>query len=297
MPHLRTHTVRLITGLTLFIGLPAVEGIVGDTETDQYVFEVPADRGIESIDVTMDLSMGNILIGRAERDFLFQAEVALENEKLKPTFEFDADGSEAELDVGLTTKKNENVGITSLSSIKSSEWLLYLTDSVPLDIDLAISAAKAEVDLTGLKVRQLDLELGASRSVLRFNRLNGIEMEMLDIEAGASEFQAYGLGNTRAKVISFEGGIGKFLLDFGTDARLLRDRQVHIETGVASTTIFVPKAANVVLNAPDSWGMSLDMPRAFKKDDAGNWRNSSSEANAFQIFITSSIGKVQVVEK
>jgi len=63
-------------------------------------------------------------------------------------------------------------------------------------------------------VKDFDLSTGASSVRLAFNEPNKGSIDQMTIEAGLSKFRAMGLGNANFKSLHFEGGVGKYTLDF-----------------------------------------------------------------------------------
>ncbi len=292
------YRARWLFGLGIvLIALPALAMVL----SERYFFEVP--RGDEaSFEVTLDLALGTIAIGKAEdEDYLFQAEVLIESEKLIPHFEYETEDGRGELLVDLRTVKGEKraVSIPGLSSVKSSEWFLLFGDSVPMDMDINISAAKAKADFTGLPIRSLELGCGASRTEILFKASNPIEMDRLEIDAGASDLAVIGLGHARVKKIEINGGAGRFMFDFTGPVEHLLGTRAEIELGMASAEVILPRDLPVILDVPDSWVTSIEMPPTFYKKEEALWYSPSvrNKDTAFRLHVEAGFGKVRFVER
>jgi hypothetical protein len=191
---------------TFLLFLPAIASVI----SDRYFYEVQHE-GEQEFLARMNIALGDVRIGKAEPGYLFQGEVELESERLHPQFDYSSRDGRAELAVDLESEDagRRSIGIRGLSSARSSQWLMLFSDEVPLDLELKMGLARAHLDFTGLPVRRLALDCGASKTEIAFTESNPIAMESLHIKAGASAFTAHGLGFTRAESMVFDGGAGR----------------------------------------------------------------------------------------
>lgn len=126
-----------------------------------------------------------------------------------------------------------------------NDWTLQL-GSFPFDLTLNAGAYKGTVDLSGVPLRSLTINDGASDATVEFTSANPVEMDQLTYQTGASSVTLRGLGYANAAEMEFTGGAGDYELDFTGD--LKRDLHVSVTAGVSSLKIVVPTGANVVVN-------------------------------------------------
>ena len=69
-------------------------------------------------------------------------------------------------------------------------WL-NVTKDIPVSFDLELGMGKADLNMTGLSVKDLNLSAGASSVLLRFDEPNKSTIEDMSIEAGLSKFHGY----------------------------------------------------------------------------------------------------------
>ncbi|MGD8414091.1 MAG: toast rack family protein, partial [Candidatus Latescibacterota bacterium] len=209
--------------------------------SERHFFEVEHQHEEELL-ATLDIALGTVEVRKADDDYLFQAEVVLENERLVPDFNYRVTGDRGRLDVDLSTAKevDKNVSLPDLGSVKEAKWNLYFGDAVPIDLKFELGGTASDIDLSGIPVRTLRLQLEASKGSMRFTEPNPVEMDYLQIESGASELSISGLGYSRADRMRFEGGMGKFELDFTENAESLRGSVADIEIGMAALDIHLP---------------------------------------------------------
>jgi hypothetical protein len=70
---------------------------------------------------------------------------------------------------------------------KGMEWVLKLTSSIPLSIDLDTGASELVCDLTDLMVKEFNLDTGASSSKIKLPAHGGYTL--VDIDAGAASIE------------------------------------------------------------------------------------------------------------
>lgn len=287
-----THSTGWITlWVMIALAIPAV--VIGLSE--RHFFEVEHQHEEELL-ASLDIALGKVSVGKADDGYLFQAEVILENERLVPDFAYRVTGDRGRLDVDLSTVKDadDNVSLPDLESVKEAEWKLYFGDDVPIDLKFELGGTMSKLDLTGIPLRTLRLEMEASKGRVIFDEPNPIAMDYLRIKSGAAELSIAGLGYSRAQRMRFEGGMGKFELDFSQNADALVGTVADIEIGMAAIDIILPEGIPVVIDSPDSWFCAVDVPNHYRKADDGVWESPDYRTgeDAFMVNVDASVGKV-----
>lgn len=282
--------------LALALAVPAVVVAI----SERHFFEVEHEHEQELL-ATLDIALGTVEVGKADAGYLFQAEVVLENERLKPDFNYRVSGDRGRLDVELSTAKDvdENVSLPDLGSVKEAKWNLYFGDEVPIDVKFELGGTKSKLDLSAIPIRTLRVELGASKGRILFKEPNPVPMDYLRIEAGASEVSVSGLGFARADRFRFEGGMGKFDLDFSENAETLVGTVADIEIGMATLDIRLPADVPILLDVPDSWLSSIDVPDGYIKAGDGLYHSPDyrSRGESFVVKVEVSVGKVNFANR
>ncbi len=120
-----------------------------------------------------------------------------------------------------------------------NEWDITLSHAVPLALELNLGAFQGQVDLGGLRLRELTLNAGACDGDVTFSAPNPEVIDDLEVMAGAAQLSLTGLGNARFREMTFRGGAGKFELSF--DGAFTGQSRVHVEGGVSRVVIRVPR--------------------------------------------------------
>lgn len=127
-----------------------------------------------------------------------------------------------------------------------NEWDLKFGDA-PMTLTIEAGAYKGDIDLSGLRLKGLNVTDGASEAEVHFDTLNPVQMDNFTYTTGASSLKLTGLGNANFTNLVFKGGAGSFTLDF---AGLQRDANVSVDAAASQVTLIIPAGAraNVVLS-------------------------------------------------
>jgi len=254
-------------------------------------FEVE-DEGEQRVEADIELALGHVTTSAAEQGALFQAEGVVIGNQLRPRFDHDRNGDEAEISLSLD---GEDVSFRGLRGARGSSWQLYFSDSIPLDLDLTLGAADGDLNFTGIPVERLSVECGMASISLRFDEPNPVVLHRLEIEAGLSEFTARGLGNARFEAFEFDGGAGEFTLDFSGEA-FMPGAEADINVGLSSLTVLLPSGQPGVVEAPVSFMTKVEFPGSFERVGRHSWASPSAAGNprAFHIEIDAGPGTIEV---
>lgn len=280
------------------LALPALAWAVVD---DTYFFEAQRD-GETELAAELELALGQVHLRRNDGEALFEAEVRLQGEDVRPRFEFETDGRRGVVSLGLDGDgKADGFKLKGLNVPEDNAWEVFLSDAVALDLDLDVGMASADLDMTGLRVHRLALDCGMAEATLRFDARSPVAAEDIEIDAGMAQFRALGLGNARFQAFSFSGGAGEFTLDF-TGGPLPAGARADVEVGMAKLSVVVPEGGPVVLHAPDSWLARVDVPTGYTKRGDGVWhspavRGARDVERAFHVYIEAAAGKVDVAAR
>ena len=161
-----------------------------------------------------------------------------------------------------------------------------------MDLSLDFGAVQAEIDLGGLALTDLDLETGASESLIDVSEPNPIRMESASFEVGAAEFTVENLGNLNAEYIDVRAGVGAISLGFG--GRWQGDAQVDIKMGLGALELRVPEGLGGHLRKK-SFLTSLDSEGLVKRGDVYQSLDFEDADHRITIDLDAAFGSVEVV--
>lgn len=183
----------------------------------------------------------------------------------------------------------------NLHGLSGGTWRIKFTDAVPISLDLELGVGKGDFDLTGLRVKDLNLSTGASDVILAFNEQNPVKIENMNIESGVSKFIARNLGNANFKHLKFQGGVGTYTLDF--DGSLGNEVDVDLELGMGLMKLVIPQAVGAKIYYEKSWISRLDCDQGFQSTGDNQYISSNYyvEPGRMNITIDSGMGSIKVV--
>lgn len=231
--------------------------------------------------VAMQYGAGNLELSAGDAGLLYRATMRYDAEAFQPELNYRS----GTLHLGL-----EDVRVRG-RNIRTGELGLRIGTGVPVDLRLEFGAARANVDLTGLRVRGLRLATGASETVLRVSRPNTEICENVDLDVGAAKFQAFGLANLNTRRLTFSGGVGDVTLDFSGDWNA--DMAAHIKMGLGSLTLRVPRGLGVQIRKAGLL-VGFDSEGLIKKGDVYESRDWADAEQRLTIDIDAAFGSIRV---
>ena len=254
-----------------------------------------AASDVKELNATIKLSFGHVSLRRGTTDKIAVIEYTKPKE------------SESDLECrysaaggigSLVIRSEEEEGLWDRGSDKEHrEWSIELTDRIPVLLHFELGAGEGDIDLTGLKLRTMNLSAGASSIRLECNELNRIKAEFIEIESGVSKLTAHNLCNINFDRMAFSGGVGSYRLDFG--GNFTRNATVTIEVGLGAVAVTMPEGLPARIKHDDSWFSSFDLDGNFLKKSKGVYESAAfgSADQRLVIAIESGLGTVKVHQR
>lgn len=241
-------------------------------------------QGDEPVDVEIEYGAGRLTVEPGDSRRLYQMELRYDEEAFEPRVDFDADDRELYLGVeSIRGHRGRNLRDGARATIS-------LSRDVPLDLELQFGAGEAEIELGGMTLRTLEIATGASDTDITFSEPNRIAASSVIIQAGAADLRVMGIGNTRAREVEFEGGVGATVLDFsGASA----DINASVEMGVGSVTLRLPRSHGIRLNR-SSFLTSFDEGGLTRRDGSYFSSNYETAAHKLTIDISAALGSIDI---
>jgi hypothetical protein len=210
---------------------------------------------------------GRIDVAATNAPVLYAMTLRYDESSSSPLHSYDAESRLLTLGVdGQTERFARNMDDKS-----RGEMRLSLSRAVPLDIDLALGATKAQLDLGGLNLLALHLQSGASETLVDFSVPNQGRMRSLDVDVGAASFEARNLANANVAAVRVHGGVGSVELDFG--GQWTQDMSVDVSLTLGKLALHVPRDVGVRVEV-QKFLASFDQQGLEKRGDAyysENW--------------------------
>jgi len=250
----------------------------------------------EFVEVSIEFGAGHLDIAPTKEPVIYSGTFIYD--ELEPQIKYSQLGSEGRLDfeLGERVEKGEDqtkVTLHSLDDIHKNEWNLNFSQLLTYDFDIEMGAAESEFNLGGLKIRNLRLECGASKTLIDFSKPNPIVMDKLKIETGVSKFGAENLLNANFKEMRFEGGIGDYQLTF--DGELEENTDVFIDVSLGALTIHIPSDVPFRIDCDKSILSSLNVEGAYQKNERWYSVNFDGKDPFIDFTISSGVGSISIL--
>ena len=247
-------------------------------------------HGERELAVQVEYGAGLFRITPGAEGELYRLEMRYDEEKFTPVRAFDA----AALTLRLGVRGREGVRV-SLGDSRRGEQPPYLhlglSPDIPLALDLRLGAVESDVELGGLALQRVRYETGASETSLRFSRPNPVACTELVMRAGAAEFEARQLANANCARVSFDGGVGRVLLDFTGAMR--QNMEADLNVGFGSLDLRLPRDVGIAVHL-SRFLASFDAAGFEKRGDVYYSANWGSARQRLTLRVNASIGGVQV---
>jgi hypothetical protein len=162
---------------------------------------------------------------------------------------------------------------------------------VDLSLDVTVGAAEATLNLGGLRIADLDLQSGASKTTISFDAVNAGSCRTAQLTSGAGELTITSAGNSGCRSWRFDGGVGAVTVDLG--GAWAADARMDLNMALGGVTLQAPKDLGIrvrvlgFLSGFDAKGFSKD-GKTYTSANYGSARHK------VDIEVTSALGGVNV---
>jgi hypothetical protein len=241
----RTALIILIGALILIAAVAVTAAkIVHKTET------VSAE-GAKRLMVSCSFGAGKLTVSPEDLADAARLEVAYEPEKVDYRVEYEVKDGTGYLEMKSHLNHHLNIDDTD------NEWNAAFSTRYPMELKMEVGACEANIDLGGLKLDDLNLEIGAASGEIDFSRENQGRCRFMRCEAGASSLKIKNLGNAGFEDFKFTGGVGSFDIDFR--GKYQGESTAKMEIGLGSGDITLPKGLPIRIEADENWFSSIDL--------------------------------------
>jgi hypothetical protein len=160
-------------------------------------------------------------------------------------------------------------------------WKMYLTDGKPYFLEFNYGVGNANIDLSGLAVKNLKINTGsADVNVGYYSALeNQIDMDSFFVKVDLGSVNVKNMNLSRSRYVMADVGFGNMTLDFSN--KPLVSNKIKGSVGAGNLTIILPKNDTPVLvKIQDSWLCSVKVPSSLKKIAENTFANAAYSKNA-----------------
>jgi hypothetical protein len=246
-------------------------------------------HGETRLHTRLEYAAGNLWLAPGQTDELYRMDLSYDEDRYVPVSDFDSQTGSVVL--GLKAAGQGGVRVVSRGQL-SQEARVALSPDLDLALDLTLGAVSADVELGGLRVTNLQVKTGASRTVLRFSRPNAARCDRAAISAGAADVSVMGLGNSRCDEVLFEGGVGRVLLDFA--GAWSASSRVEVTMAMGELTLRLPRKVGLRISM-DKFLSSFEPAGLVRQGNTFVSPNYTSSTRHLDLDLTTAMGGVNVV--
>jgi hypothetical protein len=264
------------------INVPTIE--VGDVREERRSIPLP---DVERTNVDVIFGAGRLDIEAGVSEKLLSGVFRYNVEQWSP--EITHQGDELRIKQG---GSEDRWGIPS-GNVRN-RWELEFSPEMALRMNVRAGAGDGELDFTGLKVSELDVDIGAGDFVLRFDEPNGVPMDHLTLDTGASRVEVVGIGNASPEQARLQGGVGDIALDL--TGNWTRSADVIIRAGAGALRLTLPPDVGVEI---ETKGGLTNVEAYGLRQMGGTYTNDAFGETEVELHIdvTTGIGNVRLIEE
>jgi len=264
------------------INIPTIE--VGDVKEERRTIPL---AGAGATDVNIVFGAGSLDIEAGGSDDLLTAVFRYNVERWAP--EIMHEGNDLTIRQG---GNEEKWGIPS-GSVRN-QWELEFSPQADLQMNMRAGAGEGELDFTGLRLSELDVDLGAGDFVLRFDQPNSVPMDHLTLDTGASRIEVLGVGNASPAKVRLQGGVGDIGLDL--TGEWTRSADVTVRAGAGALRLILPSDVGVEV---ETRGGLTNVEAYGLRQMGGTYTNDAFGETEVElrVNVTTGVGNVRLIEE
>lgn len=248
-------------------------------------------RGESKLKAVIEFAAGKLLLEPGPADRLYQLTLQYDSERFRPVGSYDPAAGVVKL--GVESSGSGGIRVGSRNALAQTA-AVELSRSVDLSLDVSLGAAESALELGALRLSELDLKSGASRTTVSFSQRNPGSCRDASVQSGAGEVTVLGMGNSGCERWRFDGGVGSVNLDL--EGAWPSESRLELNMAVGGVT----------LSAPSDLGLRVTMRGFLASFDAkgfsksGKTYTSANYASArrrLDVEVSSALGGVSVVWK
>lgn len=260
MRYVRWLSIALLMALTLSCTFGAPRVKVGEKRTVTQT--VPLSENITKARVRVQMNVGDLTLHGGAQD-LIEGAFTFNVAELEPQIDVSVVSNQAHVVV-----RQPELRRFTFDGRVVNDWALSLNNRVPVELNLALGVANANVDLSDIPV------------------------ERLEVQAGTGELDLVVKGNETMTTALIRAGVGDITLDLRGDWKTNLD--LMIEGGVGQITLYVPSVTGVRVKVEQGAG---NVEVQGLRSEHGDYVNEAYGESPITMTITiqTGVGRVRII--
>lgn len=278
----------MIRALALALAAAALPSTTAQAQTWR-TLDVAAVSDGAPASVRVEYTRGQLQTRRADRTgALYDLHLRYDAARTRPLLMWDS--ATRALAIGAQARPDARPRGDSRSS---GDAVLQLGRDRPLDLDVRLDLATANLDFGGLMLRSLALQASTSEARVRFDTANATQMERMELDISAATLRASALANANARMISVDARAGSAEIDLG--GAWTRDVEMQIDITLGSVTVYVPADVGVELEVTRRMLATVDAGTLRRTGSLYVSGNSATATRRLRIRAGATVGKLTLI--
>ncbi len=258
----------LLFGLVLVLASVAVVA-AGEIEHKKYSFTA-SERSPFKIRLEIDAGKVEIKPGWDEKNIEIDFRYELQRHEVSVDFDEKANELNAYFDIKKWFKDrhhdDEDTDYDE-NNHSSARMVVTLPTEVPVELYCKIKAGETDIELGGIHLKNLKLNVLAGETSVRFSQPNQLLMKELLMDSKIGELSVEKLGNANFEYAEINGSIGELSIDLTGDIEQGVDRELDVGLNIGQTRLYLPRDEAICFSVNKFLFFSeLDIPSQFTKE-------------------------------
>jgi len=269
----------------------ALQGSVAEAP-DRSGAKAVETKGIEPLRLDIDLEEGQFIIRPGPPSSQVQVEGTYAENLYELTERHDADSGRGQRTT-IRFRSKAPAWARMLAGVGSDgagrpTLTVLIPAGVPMELTLRVSVGESQIDLGGLTLRELGLDLSMGNHQVDFKEPLVEGLRRLQLSARMGNVSVDHLGNARAQAIDTSGSMGNLRADLGGAWKPGSSADLSFTHSMGELTLNVPTQVRIETNFSSSQGEVENRPAATKETD-------SPDAPLLRLRVSTSMGEGHVV--
>ncbi len=196
--------------------------------------------------LVLDLSFGEFLLTAGEPGEPVKIEATYDPDDFELVEGFETEGDGWRYDVRFDSRRSMvGMALRGTTDNVDNRVEIRIPRGQPILIEGVLGVGESTLDLGGLWIRAVDLELGTGEYEITFYEPGPAPMESFRVAAGIGELRVEELGNASPAEIDVEQRIGSLQLEL--DGRWQNDATAKVRCGIGECNVALPDGVRVVI--------------------------------------------------
>jgi len=197
-------------------------------------------RGERQLRAVIEFAAGRLIVRPGSPERLYGLTLEYDADRFRPIGSYNPGAAEVRL--GVESIRGGGLRVDRRSALPQTA-LIEFPGSVDLSLDVSVGAAEGSLDLGGLRLTELDLKTGASRTSVAFSKPNEGSCRTVSVSSGAGELSVSDAGNSGCRFWRLDGGVGAVTLDLG--GAWPADGRFTLNMALGGVTLRVPRSLGI----------------------------------------------------